>query len=291
MKKVMNHLISPAQTAYISGRFIGENSRLIYDVIEHANSVPVSGVIMAVDFEAAFDTVSWSFLTEALAVYNFGSFFIKMIKAFYLNSNNFSRILLEGHLGSKIHMERGIRQGDPVSGYLFNMVMEPLTNQMLQSKTIAGIRMEGDREIRLSQYADDLVIFSKAEVSPIKGVLNELDKFSDVSGLRINVEKTKCLKIGQNIETPFLNDIGLSVVNELKVLGIIYSSSTNDIVARNMQAILPRVSQEITQWKRRNLTLIGKITVVKAMLISKMVHVFSTLPNPSDENISIINNL
>ena len=65
-------MISPAQTAYIPGRFIGENSRIMYDTIEHVNSISSTGIIMAVDFEAAFDTVSWEFLTEALYHYNFG---------------------------------------------------------------------------------------------------------------------------------------------------------------------------------------------------------------------------
>ena len=61
LKTVMHDLISPAQTAYIPGRYIGENTRLMYDVIEYVNNTSSSGVIMAVDFEAAFDTVSWEF--------------------------------------------------------------------------------------------------------------------------------------------------------------------------------------------------------------------------------------
>lgn len=85
----MCNLISPAQTAYIPGRFIGDNSRLMYDIIEYVNATSTSGIIMAVDFEAAFDTVSWEFLIEALDCYNFGPHVIHMIKTFYLNSSNF----------------------------------------------------------------------------------------------------------------------------------------------------------------------------------------------------------
>ena len=72
LKTVMCNLISPAQTAYIPGRFIGDNSRIMYDIIEYVNATSTSGIIMAVDFEAAFDTVSWEFLIEALDCYNFG---------------------------------------------------------------------------------------------------------------------------------------------------------------------------------------------------------------------------
>ena len=144
IKTVINDLISPTQTAYIPERFIGENSRIMYDTIQHVNSISSTGIIMAVDFEASFDTVSWEFLTEALHHYNFGPNCIQTIKTMYLNSDNFSRILLDGFLGQTIKMERGIRQGDPDSGLLFNLVMEPLTNQILEANDIKGIPLSNN---------------------------------------------------------------------------------------------------------------------------------------------------
>ena len=231
LKAVMCNLISPAQTAYIPGRFIGDNSRIMYDIIEYVNATSTSGIIMAVDFEAAFDTVSWEFLIEALDCYNFGPHVIHMIKTFYLHSSNFSRILLDGNLGPQIGMERGIRQGDPVSGYLFNLVMEPLTNQLLHSKKVKGIPLATGGEARLSQYADDLIVFSRAEPDSIKGVIHELGKFTKVSGLRVNIEKTKCLRIGEPADTSYITNFGLNVVSELKVLGITYSSSNHNIAS------------------------------------------------------------
>ena len=291
LKAVMRSLISPLQTAYIPGRFIGENSRLTYDVIEHVNAASSSGIIMAIDFEAAFDTVSWEFLLKALANYNFGPRCIEMIKTLYLNPKNFCRILLDGNLGPKIHMGRGIRQGDPVSGYLFNLVMEPLTNQILFSKNIQGIPIGIRSEARLSQYADDLIIFSRACTTSLECVFHELERFTEVSGLHVNKEKTKCLHIGNPADTDFLADTGLNVVNEMKLLGIWFNSSNKDIVTRNISEVLPKLSQDIIQWKRRNLTLIGKITIVKALLLSKLVHIFSALPNPSKRDLEKISGM
>ena len=291
LKMVMDDLISPTQTAYIPGRFIGENSRLTYDVIEHVRHTSSTGIIMAVDFEAAFDTVSWEFLEEALKCYNFGPYCLHMIKTLYLNSNNFSRILLDGCLGGKIRMERGVRQGDPASGYLFNLVMEPLTNQILQSNSIEGILLSNENEVRLSQYADDLIIFSQAKENSVRAVLQTLDNFSTVSGLRVNVEKTNCLPIGKPRSTTFINDLGLKVVNELKILGILYNSLNTDIVQRNVSEILPKMDKEIAQWKRRHLTLIGRITVIKSLVISKVVHILTTLPNPDIDTIKHINKM
>ena len=263
----------------------------MYDVIEHVNDSSASGIIMAVDFEAAFDTVSWKFLTEALHHYNFGPNCIHMIKTMYLNPENFSRILLDGFLGQKIKMERGIRQGDPISGLLFNLVMEPLANQILQSDGIRGIPLDDNSEIRVSQYADDLIIFSRAAPGPIRAALHELAKFSKVSGLRINVDKTKCLAIGNPIGISFISELGLSQVNELKVLGVLYNKSNENIAKQNIAEVMPKIKKEITQWKRRYLTLIGRITVIKSLLISKLVHIFTALPNPNADDVKQINNI
>ena len=104
----------------MKGRYIGENIRLIYDVLNYAERHDKSGILMSVDFEAAFDSVSWEFLCEALKQYNFGPKFLSLIKTMYLNSNNFARIDMNGFLGEKVFLKCGVRQGDPISGYLFN---------------------------------------------------------------------------------------------------------------------------------------------------------------------------
>ena len=62
-----------------------------------------------------------------------------------------------------MYLNQGIRQGDPASGYLFNLAVEPLASQLKKSAQCTGIRLETDIEVRLSQYADDLIIFSKAD--------------------------------------------------------------------------------------------------------------------------------
>ena len=106
----------PSQSAYIKGRYIGENTRLVYDIISHSNQNNKPGLILAADFEAAFETISWQYMRAVLKEMNFGNNFIKMVNKMYLNNTNFSRILLNGFLGEKNNICRGIRQGDPVSG-------------------------------------------------------------------------------------------------------------------------------------------------------------------------------
>ena len=210
LKSVIQQLISPSQTAYIQGRFIGENSRVVYDIIEHLNNSSSSGIITAIDFESAFDTVSWEFLSTALDKYNFGPYFQNLINVLYLNPDLTSRISLNGFLGPEVRLKRGIRQGDPISGYLFNLIVEPLANQLNQSTLLKGIRISSQTEIRTSQYADDLVLFSDPEPHSMKGIIDELGSFSDVSGLKLNLGKTKCLPIGNDINETAVTELGFN---------------------------------------------------------------------------------
>ena len=291
LKTVIQDVISPSQSAYIKGRFIGENSRLVYDVIEELNQQNRSGLILAADFEAAFESVSWGFLSQAMHCYNFGPHYRYLISLLYLNNNNFARVLLDGFLGEKIYMKRGIRQGDPVSGYLFNLVVEPLANQIMQSTIIRGISVSSECEIRLSQYADDLIVFLDNRTEYVTGAIKEIQTFTLMSGLKMNIDKTKCLPIGKRINSMPPNLEGIEYVEELKILGLTFSRNNDNVTKVNIMKKLPSIEKEILQWKRRHLTMIGKITIIKALLLSKLVHIFTALPNPSNNLIAKINTI
>ena len=108
----------------------------------------------------------------------------------YLNSNNFARIDMNGFLGEKVFLECGVRQGDPISGYLFNLAVNFLTNQIIRSRKITGVNLVGGIEVRISQYADDTVLFLDSTPDSARCSLQELQTFSEMSGLKLNVEKT-----------------------------------------------------------------------------------------------------
>ena len=101
IQRIIGKVVDPCQTAYIKGRYIGVNTRLVFDVISSLSNKKESGVIMSADFEAAFDSLSWDFMSRVLEQYNFGPQFRNMINMLYLNPNNFSRIMLDGHLGER----------------------------------------------------------------------------------------------------------------------------------------------------------------------------------------------
>lgn len=283
LKSVMSEIISPCQTAYISGRYIGENTRLLFDTLAFAKDHRIPGMIVAADFEAAFESISWEYLRSVMEQFNFGNNFLQIIDLLYLNRNNYSRIMLNGHLGPGIFLSRGIRQGDPASGYLFNMAVEVLAGMINQSRKLQGINISHEKQIRISQYADDTILLLDGSSGSVRGAMSELVKFANLSGLNVNLDKTSGLPIGTLATSVIPFDVGIKIVDEVKVLGIKLSTNLDKISETNFLDKLPAIRREIGQWKRRNLTPIGRICIIKALLLSKIVHLSMALPNPPDK--------
>ena len=85
IKNVLDNIISSEQTGFIPGRYIGENTRLIYDIMQYTEDNDIPGILMMIDFEKAFDTVSWKFIHKCLDFFNFGSSIKKWISTFQNN--------------------------------------------------------------------------------------------------------------------------------------------------------------------------------------------------------------
>ena len=73
----MGNIINERQSAYIKGRYIGENARIILDILEYCEENNLDGILLFLDFEKAFDSIEWNFLLKTLEKYHFKQNFIK----------------------------------------------------------------------------------------------------------------------------------------------------------------------------------------------------------------------
>ena len=157
---------------------ISDCTRTMYDIIFECKNRGTDGLILLVDFEKALNSLSWRFIHQVLRKFNFGENVIKWIDLFQQVSN--SRIILNGHLSDAFLLHRGCRQGDPISLYLFILCSEFL---------------------KTSQYADDTSVYLKASERNLRNCLETLEWFYYISDLKINMNKTKVIRIGPIRET------------------------------------------------------------------------------------------
>ena len=150
-------------------------------------------MIIIIDFEKAFDPISWEFIEKSLQIFNFGNEVQKWVKC--LQKGSFFKVIQAGHVSAKIFLSRGCRQEDPISPYLFVIAAEILAESIRVNKNIKGITLFG-KEFKISQYADDTSLYIQPEEESLKECMKCLSDFEYVSGLKINIKKTKIVKIG-----------------------------------------------------------------------------------------------
>ena len=137
IRSTIDPLISSTQSGFLQNRFIGESTRLIYDVMHYCENHNIDGLLMLIDFEKAFDSVSWNFMYQVLDFFNYGKDIISWIKLFNHNIN--ASILQCGHLSESFPIQRGCRQGDPISSYLFILCAQILYLMVTNNMDIKGI--------------------------------------------------------------------------------------------------------------------------------------------------------
>ena len=192
LQTVLHYLIKEDQVAYIKNRYIGENIRKIVDIFDATHNTLNPGIAMFLDFEKAFDTVSWDFLFKTLKTFNFGPSFTKWVQILYNNPT--SMVCNNGHASESFEIKRGIRQGCPLSALLFILVTEVMSTSIRNDQNIKGVNINGC-VVKITQMADDTTIFVKDLVS-VKNVLNKLAHFAKCSGLKLNKDKTEAIQLG-----------------------------------------------------------------------------------------------
>ena len=137
-------------------RYIGSNIRLLSDIMEFSDSKKNPGILLFVDFEKAFDTLEWSFILKTLEAFNFGDNFRKWVSVLYNNAQ--SSIMNGGFMTNYFEISRGVRQGCPLSPSLFILAVELLALKIRQNPNCRGIQLPNDREVKISQFADDTTV-------------------------------------------------------------------------------------------------------------------------------------
>ena len=274
--KVLPHIINEDQTGYIKGRFIGCNIRQIEDAIIFTDLNNTPGIILTIDFEKAFDSINWNFIDKALDAFNFGPIFRGYIRTLY--KNICSTIINNGITSEWFYPKRGVRQGCPISPYIFILAVELLAIGIRENPEVKGIDINGTI-LKISQLADDTTCFVRDLKSVVK-ILEIFKAFQLCAGLSVNKEKTKAKFIGSlkhRVDTPLGLDWSDSFVHSL---GIKINGKEQDHYTLNYKHRVSNLRNLLNSWKCRKLSLKGKVTVINNLALSPLLYVCSIIHTP-----------
>ena len=289
MRGILGQIVSSTQKGFLKERYIEENTRLIYDLIHYLKGQKREGILLLIDFEKAFDSIDWTYIRNVLKIYNFGDDFIKWFNIVYNDSQ--SCVINNGKYSNFFNLGRGCRQGDPWSPYLFILAIEPLAQYIKHAPQVRGITVK-DCEVKIGQYADDTFLLLDGNEVTIKNAMDIFKVFEKISGLHINVEKTQAIHLGEpltdNNKCPYLN---IDFCEKFRLLGINFSTNPDEMEELNFEAKIAEIRKIRRLYQAQNLSLTGKITVVKMLMLPKLVHLLAVLPTPKRKYMDEINNI
>ena len=191
MKNFLPFLISANQSAFIPGRLINENSLLAHEMVRNFNTSTGNHMCMKVDLQKAYDRINRGFIKHMMIQMGFPIKFCDLVYE-RINTATFS-IIINGKPIGFIKSNRGLRQGDPISPYLFTIAMEYFT--ILMDLNLINQRISPINRVKpiVSHliYADNLMIFIKANANSAHSMKEIFDNMYSNAGLMINECKSK----------------------------------------------------------------------------------------------------
>ncbi|WOH08313.1 hypothetical protein DCAR_0727751 [Daucus carota subsp. sativus] len=278
LKMVLNKLISEVQSGFMQGRQISDGILLVSEIIGSMKKKKCQGIILKLDFEKAFDSVNWDFLLHLLHKFNFHGKWIKWIEVI-LKTSRIS-VLVNGSPSREFIPERGLRQGDPLSPLLFNLVGEVLHCMLCKAEEAGifqGVKLgEIGGTVSHLQYADDTVIFVKNDSESIRGIKRVLLGFEMLTGLRINFGKSTLYGFNSTAEelTGWSEIIGCKLGSDsFTYLGLELAKSPNRV--QFWDPLVSKVKKKLAAWKGRSISMTGRIILLQAALDSLPIYWFN----------------
>ncbi|XP_026459259.1 uncharacterized protein LOC113359908 [Papaver somniferum] len=281
IKPHLKHIISSYQPAFAPGRDIHDNIIIPHEMIHIMKHKEGQSGTMALklDLSKAFDRIEWSFLLGVLKEFGFDDKFYGYINQ-CISTTNIS-VLLNGSPTHDYTPSRGVRQGDPLSPYLFILCMEYLSRLLLNAETnhlISGVKaVRNAPGITRLMFADDILIFVKADMHNIHGVMEVLDFFGKVSGQVLNLDKSS-VYFSYNL-SPSTREILASELKMTEMKDTDKYLGVSLLIGRNKtKAFRPMIQSFDTRlktWKGKTMNQSARTTMVKHVLNSIPTYIMS----------------
>ncbi|KAJ9536695.1 LOW QUALITY PROTEIN: hypothetical protein OSB04_un000168, partial [Centaurea solstitialis] len=285
MKPYLDRLLSRAQSAFIPGRKIGDNILMAHELVVgyHLEKGPPR-CAFKIDLRKAYDMVSWDYLFRMLEGFNFHPVLIKWIREM-VSTASFS-VVVNGEARGFFQGKRGIRQGDPLSPYLFTIVMEGfslLFKQCISEAATFGYHL-GCQDLELTHlcFADDLFVFTRGDVQSVEVLKKTLSLFALRSGLAPNLQKSDVFfgNVDLSVREAILHYLPFRAGTfPIRYLGVPLSPVS--LKPADLNPLVSSVRLRIQNWKSKFLSFGGRRQLVISVLQSLQLYWMAVFLIPS----------
>nr|GEV66261.1 hypothetical protein [Tanacetum cinerariifolium] len=272
IKKSLQKLVNLNQSAFIEGRLIQDNILITQELLKgyDRRSRP-KRCCLKIDIAKADDTVDWCFLEKCLLQFGFHQKMVHWIMV-CVTTAKFT-INVNGKRHGYFTSDRGLRQGNPISPYLFTLVMEVFTLLMMKNtQNDPQFRYhKGCKELKITHlcFANDLLVLCHGDANPVRTVKRTLEEFSNVSGLIPSINKSTIFFGNVNseekqkiiVELPF--NVGKLPV---KYLGV--PLVTKKLGAKECKQPVDKVKNKVEDWKNKYLSYASRMQLIASVLAS-----------------------
>ncbi|KAJ4750854.1 RNA-directed DNA polymerase (reverse transcriptase)-related family protein [Rhynchospora pubera] len=277
----LKQVISNEQNAFVKGRCISDNILFVKEILHSfsLSSFKQQAFMLKADVNKAFDKLEWSFLQMAMEYLNIPTKIITLIVSSYCRAR--VTININGKGNEFINPTRGLRQGCPMSPYVFIIAMEVLSRMIkgaISGEMLRGIQVAHTSPVVTHAiYADDLILMGDAREVEVQLLYSLLQTFANASGLHINPYKSK-LWFSRNCNQQIVNRIkemwGVEDVNgEEKYLGVMLNEKGD--IRSNGKLLLEKLKAKLSGWKSHMLSHAGRLVLIKSVLMSMPVYTMS----------------
>lgn len=275
LESVLPTIISGDQTGFIKNRHSFHNVRRLFDILYSPTTSDNPELVISMDAEKAFDRVAWPYLFYTLKCFGFGDTLISWIKLLY--TSPLACVRTNNDYSDYFSLNRGTRQGCPLSPLLFAIAIEPLAVALRASQMLGISR--GGMEHKLSLYADDLLVFLSSPDKSIPIVLTVLKEFGQISGYKLNLHKSELVTVNAAAIAHPLSELPFRTsLEHFKYLGVCVTKNYSELFERNFSPLLARLSQDIHRWSLLPLSLAGRINCIKMNVLPKFLYLFQCIP-------------
>lgn len=265
----MSKIISKSQSGFIGGRLIGENVLVAQEIIRGYNRKGVSPrMALKVDIHKAYDMISWEYIEKALIAVGFPNRIIGWIMQLVTTPSY--TIKINGSFEGFFRGTRGLRQGDPLSPFLFVIGMEGLSGLLRRAANNNLINWHpGCKSIFLNHlaFADDLFVFARGDLHSANHIRNILNEFHGVSGLQMSTSKSEVFLggCGYGLKRCILAALECREGSlPVRYLGL--PLSHRGLSERDCWPLIEKIKSKLFKWSNLSLSFAGRLELIKSVL-------------------------